>query len=95
MPDDRDEADVSLRKEDLVIDFSGNFCIEMLLSETVIRLPELPERMNSRVFVINSKPVITVEAFELAANVFPGERYPSSTKWIEGTTFFIDHTGKI
>ena len=95
MPDDRDEANVPLKKEDLVIDFAGSFCIEIILSESVIRLSELPERINTRVFVKPSKPVITVEAFELAGNAFPVDRYPSSTRWIEGTNFFINHTGKI
>ena len=95
MPDNRDEADVSLKKEDLVIDFAESFCIEIILSEGVVRLPDLPERIDTRVFVKNWKPVITVEAFELAGNVFPADRYPPSTRWIEGTNFFINHTGKI
>ena len=51
MPDDRDERDVPLNKEDLVIDFAGSFGIEIILSDSVIRLPELPERVNTRVFV--------------------------------------------
>jgi hypothetical protein len=95
MPHDRDEADVLLRKEDIVIDFAGTFHIEIILSESVIRLPELPERINSRVFVKNAKPVIIVEAFQLTSNVFCADRYPLATQWIEGTNFFIDHRGKI
>lgn len=95
MPGDRDEADVFLRKEDLVIDFAGSFCIEIILSESVVPLPELPERLNTRVFVKNWKPVIIVEAFELAGDAFSADRYPTSTEWIEGTNFFINHTGKI
>jgi hypothetical protein len=95
MPDDRDEADVTLKKEDLVIDFTGDFCIEIILSESIVRLPELPERINTRVFVKNWKPVITVEAFELPGNAFSADRYPTSTTWIEGTNFFVNHTGKI
>jgi hypothetical protein len=95
MPDDRDEVDVLLRKEDIVIDFAGTFYIEIILSESAIRLPDLPERINSRVFVKNSKPVITVEAFQLTSNVFPADRYPPATHWIEGTNFFINHRGKI
>ena len=94
MPDDRDEADVPLKKEDLVIDFAGTFCIEIILSESVIRLAELPERLNSRVFVKNWKPVIIIETFELAGDASTLDRYPPSTEWIEGTNFFIDYTGK-
>jgi hypothetical protein len=95
MPDDRDEADVSVKKEDIVIDFGGSFCVEIILSESVVRLPDLPERINARVFVKNWKPVITVEAFEPAGNVFPTDRYSTSSAWVEGTNFFVDHTGKI
>ena len=95
MPDDRDEAAVPLKNEDLVIDFAGSFCIEIILSENLIRLPELPERINTRVFVKNWKPVITVEAFELAGDVYSPDRYPTTTSWIEGTNFFVNHMGKI
>lgn len=95
MPDDRDEADVLLRTEDIVIDFAGTFYIEIILSESAIRLPELPERMDSRVFVKISKPVITVEAFQLPNNVFPADRYPPATQWVEGTNFFVGHRGKV
>ena len=95
MPNDRNEADVVLKEEDLVIDFVGSFYFEIILSESVIQLPELPDRIGSRVFVKNSKPIITVEAFQLAENASPVDRYPSSTTWIEGTNFFINHTGKI
>ena len=95
MPDDRDEGNVPLKKEDLVIDFAGSFGIEIILSESVIQLAELPERANSRVFVKNWTPVITIEAFELKGNAFPVDRYPSSTTWIEGTNFFINHAGQI
>jgi hypothetical protein len=95
MPEDRDEAVVLLKQEDLVIDFAGSFCIEIILSECVIPLPELSDRINARVFIKNSRPVIIVEAFELPGSVFPVDRYPSSTRWIEGTNFFINHVGKI
>jgi len=95
MPDDPDEASVSLKKEDIVIDFAGSFCTEIILSDSVIRLPELPERVNTRVFVKKCKPVIIVEAFELAGNALPPDRYPTSTQWVDGTNFFINHTGKI
>ena len=95
MPGDPDEADVSLKKEDIVIDFAGSFCIEIILSDSVIRLPELPERVNTRVFVKNWKPVIIVEAFELTGNAFSPDRYPTSTEWVDGTNFFINHAGKI
>jgi hypothetical protein len=95
MPGDRDEADVSLKREDIVLEFAGTFCIEIILSESLIPLPEVPERKNTRVFVKNWKPVITVEAFELAGNVHSADRYPTSAKWTEGANFFIDHTGKI
>ena len=95
MPDDRDEADVLLTKEDIVIDFAGTFYIEIILSERVIRLPDLPERINSRVFVKDAKPFLIVEAFQLTSNVFPADRYPPTTEWIEGTNFFIDHRGRI
>ena len=95
MPDDRDEADVPIRREDIVIDFAGRFCIEIMLSDSVVQLPASPERINARVFVRHWKPIVTVEAFELAGNSFSGDRYPTSTTWIEGTNFFINHTGKI
>jgi hypothetical protein len=95
MPDDRDEADVPLKKEDLVIDFVGSFCIEIILSESVIQLPELSERINTRVFIKNWKPVITIEAFELAGVASSPDRYPTSTMWTEGTNFVVNHTGKI
>jgi hypothetical protein len=95
MPDDPDESTVQLKKEDIVIDCAGGFCIEIILSETLPLLPELPERMNARVFVKNWKPIITVEAFELPGNVFPVDRYPPATRWIEGSNFFFDHMGKI
>ena len=95
MPDDRDEGNVPLKKEDLVVDFAGSFGIEIILSESVIQLAELPERANIRVFVKNWTPVITIEAFELKGTAFPVDRYPSSTTWIEGTNFFINHAGQI
>jgi hypothetical protein len=58
MPDDHDEAAVHRKKEDVVIDSPGSFCIEIILAESAIRLPELSERVNPRVFVKNWKPAI-------------------------------------
>jgi hypothetical protein len=79
MPDDHDEAAVHRKKEDVVIDSPGSFCIEIILAESAIRLPELSERVNPRVFVKNWKPAIMVETFELASNVLPVDRYPPPT----------------
>jgi hypothetical protein len=95
MPDDPDETNVAVKTEDIVIDFAGSFCIETILSEHVIQLPELPERVNSKVFVKNWNPVFTIEAFQLADGVFSADRYPTSPIWTEGTNFFFNHKGKI
>lgn len=95
MPDDLNERDVSLKGEDVVLDFPGSFCVEIILSENVIQLPELPERGGARVFAKDWKPNVIVEAFELAGNVFPTDRYPPTTTWVEGSNFFLDHPGRI
>ena len=95
MPDDRDEADVTVKKEDIVIEFPGAFLIEIMLSGSVVRLPALSERLNSRIFVKEWHPVITIEAFEVASNVFPVDRFPPSVTWIEGENFFVNHKGRI
>jgi len=95
MPDDRDEADVSPRTEDFVVDFTGTFCTEIILAESVVQLPELPERLNTRILVKNWKPVVIVEAFQIDGNAYSAERYPTSASWTEGTNFFVNHTGKI
>jgi len=96
-PADPDEAEVHLKKEDIVIDFAARtFCIETILSDRVVQLPELPERINPRFFVKDWKPSIIIETFELADNSLPVlDRFPPSTTWIEGTNLFFNHIGKI
>jgi hypothetical protein len=95
MPDDRDETEVSVKPDDLIVDFRGSFGIEIILSKNMIQLLDLPGRINNRVFVEDSKPLIIVEAFEFQGAPFLTDRYPARTDWIEDTNFFINHTGKI
>jgi hypothetical protein len=97
MPDDPDEAEVRQKKEDIVIDFAATtFGIETILSDRIVQLPQLPERVNPRVFVKDWKPFIIIETFELADNSLPlVDRFPPSTTWIEDKNFFINHIGKI
>ncbi len=95
MPDDRDELEINLKVEDIILDFAGNFCIEIILSASQLELPKLPERLNSLVFVKNWKPYITIEAFEVLDNIFPSYRYPTKVDWVEGTNYFVNHIGKI
>jgi hypothetical protein len=95
MPDDRDEQNVRLKKEDVVLDFVGGFWFEIILSESVPQLSELPERINARVFVKHWKPVITIEAFQLAGGGYPADRFPPSTQWVEDLNLFFNHSGKI
>jgi hypothetical protein len=95
MPDDPDEIDVRLRKEDIVIDLEGTFCLEIILAEQDTPLPKLADRLNAIVHVKNWQPFIFVEAFQRVDNSFPLDRYPSSKDWVEGTNFFVNHTGRI
>lgn len=95
MPDNPDEIDVRLRKEDIVIDLEGTFCLEIILAEQDTPLPKLADRLNAIVHVKNWQPFIFVEAFQRVDNSFPLDRYPSSKDWVEGTNFFVNHTGRI
>jgi hypothetical protein len=96
MPHDRDEAAVSRKPDDIVIELEGNVCVEIMLSADVISLPELPGRLNSSVHIkAEWRPIVVVETFQARDNVFPVYRYPGSTPWIEGVNFFLNHTGRI
>ena len=95
-PYDEDESVVRVMPEDIVIDFAGNFGVEIILSAERIDLPQLPQRPNRIVHIKDSQvPVIIIEAFEILDNVFPFERYRSDTQWVEGRNFFVNHEGRI
>jgi hypothetical protein len=96
MPDDLNEAEGLIKVEDIVLELEGNFCVEIILSESRVELPELPARLNRAVFFKeNWGPLLTIEAFQMEGNAFPIERYPSRIEWVEGKNYFIDHTGRI
>ena len=71
------------------------FSIETILAEDNAPLPLLADRPDSIVHVKNWKPFIFIEIFSRVANVLPHDRYPSSTTWIDGTNFFVNHTDRI
>jgi hypothetical protein len=63
MPDDLNEAEGLIKVEDIVLELEGNFCVEIILSESRVELPELPERLNRAVFFKeNWGPLLTIEA---------------------------------
>jgi hypothetical protein len=95
MPDDRDEAAVSVKPEDVVVDFPSTFGIEIILSEKEIHLPDLAGRLHSRVYIKESKPLIIVEVFEFDVQPFLTDRYPTPTTWVENSNFFVDHPERI
>ena len=95
MPDDRDEAAVSVKHDDVVVDFPSTFGIEIILSEKKIQLPDLAGRLHSRVYVKESRPLIIVEVFEFDVQPFLTDRYPTPTTWVENSNFFVDHPGRI
>ena len=95
MPDDRDESATAIRSNDVVIDYPATFGMEIILTDAAIHLPEVAGRKNSRVFVMESRPLIIVEAFEFQDRPFLSDRFPPSTTWIEGSNFFVNHQGRI
>jgi hypothetical protein len=95
MPNDLDEGKVTVRPADIVIDLEGTFCIEIVLSEDQMELPEAPERLNRAVYVKDWKPTVIVEVFQLANNTLPSSRFPPRQEWVEGTNFFYDHPARI
>ena len=95
MPDDRDESAVSVKHDDVVVDFASTFGIEIILSEKEIQLPNLAGRLHGRVHIKESKPLIIVEVFEFGGQPFLTDRYPALTTWVENSNFFVDHTRRI
>ena len=94
--DDPDETTTTIRAEDVVVELDGNVCLEIILAEEMLDLPNLHERLNSCVYTkAHWKPIVIVEAFQMADNTRSSDRYPTRTEWVEGTNFFIDHTGRI
>jgi hypothetical protein len=83
-----------LRPSDMVIDLSGPFCVEIILSEDDAALPPLSDRLNSTSYVRNGSPFILVEVFQSVSNVFPWNRYPGP-KWVQGVNFFPEDHGRI
>jgi len=96
MPDDRDEGQVHVMPEDIVLDLQGNFAIEVILSAERLELLPLPQRLNSVVYIKDSvSPVIIIEAFPMSDNVFPVDRFRPQLIWVEGHNFFLNHDGRI
>jgi hypothetical protein len=97
MPRDRDEMEVTVKPEDIVINLEGNVAIEVILSSsTQVPLPDLPERINRQVYVKSQwKPALIVEVFQPLNNTFPTGRFPRTEAWVEGVNFFPDHRGRL
>jgi hypothetical protein len=96
MPWDRDENSQHLQSDDIVINLDGDIGLEIIISETAITLPTLPERLNSITYIKECRPPFLIkEAFQIASNMLQPSRFPSDEKWVEGENFFFDHTGRI
>lgn len=76
-PSDRVVESTQLRGEDIVVEYSGIFGAEVILSDSPLQLEAIPSRVNSQLFVkANLAPVITFEFFENPTNVLPSNRFP-------------------
>ncbi len=94
IPGDQDENQVVIGPEDIVVERNCPFFIEIMLSESSIELPSLPNRTNSAVYFRGSAPRIVIEIYENVGPTFPDIRY-TTTVWVEGQNFFVNHQGKI
>jgi hypothetical protein len=86
----------NLRPGDIVFERLGTFGTEIILSESVIELPELPDRPNRTVYVKDQIfPVIIIEVFGRPSPAVPSPRFPRLKPLVEGETLFFDHPGRI
>lgn len=92
---DRDEALVSMRNNDVVVNFPSTFGIEIILSDTLLTFPEFGGRTNGRVIVRETKPLIFIEIFEFQGQPLLSERFPTPIDWLENSNFFVNHPGRI
>jgi hypothetical protein len=90
------EASVTLRPVDIVVDRSAWFGVEIMLSDKVVTLDPLPERLNSTTYVKDEVfPIIIVEVFDLASPALVSSRFPRTEPLVEGKNLFFDHQQRI
>lgn len=68
---------MALGPDDITLDRTSDFGIEILLAESLVELPVLPDRPNRELYVKDSvTPLVLVEVFDMLDRNMRRERYP-------------------
>jgi hypothetical protein len=89
------ESSVHVRPNDIIIDRTGPFGVEIILSDQPLILDPDPKRPNSEIHTFDRVfPVILVEVFDLREGGALA-RFPRMDPLVEGVNLFFDHRGRI
>jgi hypothetical protein len=95
-PEDLQDEPGVAKPKDIVLDLRCPFAVEMIISEQPLQLAEIPTRLNRVVRDYTSvRPIITIEAFEMADNIMPSDRYPPLQQYELGKNWLSGEGGRL
>jgi hypothetical protein len=87
---------VSLRADDVIFERDATFGVEVILTEEVLILPSRVDRVRSVTYIKDQlSPIVIIEVFDLASNVFLLPRFERAMPLTEGENLFFNHPGHI